>query len=100
MSQSRVEKIIVKRRETLMDQWIFDVSIDDGYSGSEYEVTMQKTYFELLTKKRVAPEVLIEQSFRFLIAHEPKESILRDFDISEIEEYFPDFRETISHLAD
>ncbi len=34
---------------------------------------------------------LLEESFRFLLEHEPKEAILRRFEISEIARYFPEY---------
>jgi hypothetical protein len=37
------------------------------------------------------PERVIEASFRFLLAREPKEAILKSFDISAIARYFPEF---------
>ena len=43
------------------------------------------------------PEALVEASFRFLLEREPKESILRSFDVSVIGRYFPEFeREIVS----
>jgi hypothetical protein len=36
-------------------------------------------------------ERLLEESFRFLLEREPKEAILRRFEISEIARYFPDY---------
>ena len=35
-------------------------------------------------------ERLIEESFRYLLEHEPNTSILRKFSIDQIENYFPD----------
>ena len=37
------------------------------------------------------PEALIEASFHFLLAREPKESILGRFDLPVIERYFPEY---------
>jgi len=33
----------------------------------------------------------VRESFRFLLEREPKESILREFDLSVIKRYFPDY---------
>ncbi len=40
----------------------------------------------------VTPEALLRAAFEFLLQREPKESILREFAIPDIERYFPDFR--------
>jgi hypothetical protein len=48
----------------------------------------------------VSPEALLEESFRFLLEREPKESILSRFALSLIERYFPDYpREIHGRLA-
>lgn len=37
-------------------------------------------------------------SFEFLLAREPKESILGRFDVTVIDRYFPEFREEFARL--
>ena len=44
-----------------------------------------------------AAEELLEASFRFLLEREPKESILRQFEISVIASYFPEYPHDIRH---
>ncbi len=38
-----------------------------------------------------SPEELVRRSFGFLLQREPKESILREFDLEVIQRYFPDY---------
>jgi hypothetical protein len=38
---------------------------------------------------------LVKRSFEFLLAREPNTSILREFDLSTIERYFPDYPQRI-----
>lgn len=38
---------------------------------------------------------LMKRSFEFLLAHEPNTSILREFDLSAIERYFPEYAREI-----
>jgi hypothetical protein len=46
------------------------------------------------------PENFIKAAFRFLLDREPKESILRQFDITVISRYFPEFeRELPRYLS-
>jgi hypothetical protein len=46
------------------------------------------------------PERCIEAAFRFLLDREPKESILRKFDVTQIARYFPEFgREMPRYLS-
>lgn len=41
------------------------------------------------------PEELIRKSFDFLLEREPKESILREFEVAAIARYFPDYEEAV-----
>jgi hypothetical protein len=46
------------------------------------------------------PERCIEAAFRFLLDREPKESILRRFDVTVICRYFPEFEHELpSYLS-
>ena len=38
-----------------------------------------------------------EAAFRFLLDREPKDSILRRFDVTEISRYFPEFEREMPH---
>ena len=42
------------------------------------------------------PIDLVRRSFAFLLEREPKESILRSFDLPEIGRYFPDYERSIT----
>ncbi|MBL7183234.1 MAG: hypothetical protein ISS50_02165, partial [Anaerolineae bacterium] len=44
---------------------------------------------------KASPEDLVAESFRFLLEREPKESILRSFDLMVIGRYFPEYRREI-----
>jgi len=46
---------------------------------------------ERLTAGTHTPERCIEAAFQFLLDREPKESILRRFDVTVISHYFPEF---------
>ncbi|TAM78805.1 MAG: hypothetical protein EPN47_20700 [Acidobacteria bacterium] len=69
----------------------FQVTVTEGASKSTHRVSLSPDYYEKLTQKQVSQEVLIERSFQFLLKHEPKESILREFDLPLIGRYFPDY---------
>jgi hypothetical protein len=73
----------------------FRVTVTEGASKSTHTVSLSPGYYEKLTGKQVPEEVLIERSFRFLLEHEPKESILREFDLPLIGRYFPDYESEI-----
>ena len=77
------------------DGWQFQVEIIQGKSRTSHQVTMSKATYEKLTGGKVTPEACVQKSFEFLLEQEPKESILRQFDITEISYYFPDFEQQL-----
>jgi hypothetical protein len=42
------------------------------------------------------PEELLRRSFEFLLQRESKESILREFDLSVIQRYFPEYDQAMT----
>jgi len=67
-----------------------DVTVSDGGSTSHHVVSVAASDLERWAKGRSVEE-LVRDSFGFLLARERKESILRAFDLSVIQRYFPDF---------
>jgi hypothetical protein len=73
------------------DPLSFEVLVRQGKSESHHHVTMARDTYERLTAGEYAPERCLEAAFRFLLEREPKESILRRFDVTVISRYFPEF---------
>jgi len=82
-----------------IDSTTFEVIID-GAATTTHEVTVTHSYYEKLTGKRVAPEVLVEKSFEFLLDRESNTSILRRFDLPVIGQYFPEYEKVISQILE
>lgn len=74
----------------------FDVTVDDSGSSSTHQVTVDPPYFKRLSRSGETPEAFVERCFEFLLAREPRDSILASFDVSVIARYFPDFEEQIA----
>ena len=74
----------------------FAVTVREGKGESRHQVTMSRQVWERLAAGKHAPEAVIEAAFRFLLAREPKESILGRFDVTVISRYFPDFERELS----
>lgn len=68
----------------------YDVLVEDGGSSTGHTVTVWPSDLERYAPEST-PEELIEASFRFLLEREPKESILRKFELPVIERYFPEY---------
>ena len=77
------------------NSWSYDVKItesDGSGSKATYQVTMNKDYYMDLTERgRIIPEEFIKKSFEFLLSRESKNSILQQFDIAMINDYFPEY---------
>jgi hypothetical protein len=69
----------------------FEATVRDAKGETRHLVTMSRETYENLTGGRSSPEQCVKAAFEFLLAHEPKESILRRFDLTVISHYFPDF---------
>jgi hypothetical protein len=81
------------------DPMEFHVKIRDPAGESRHSVTLAAAHFARLCAA-AAPERCVEAAFRFLLDREPREAILRRFDIAIISRYFPEFeRELPSYLA-
>jgi hypothetical protein len=72
------------------DGALYDVVVDDGRGSSSHEVTLWPSDVARYAPG-ATPEALIEASFAFLLEREPKEAILRRFELPVIEQYFPDY---------
>ena len=75
----------------------FFVSVDDGDGRSTHVVTVMPSDVERYAPGS-SPEALIEASFEFLLAREPKESILARFELPVIERYFPEYPDVMRGL--
>lgn len=77
------------------DGYEFQVTVAEGRSESRHRVTLKEADYERLTGGGASPEALVTESFRFLLEREPKESILRSFDLTAIGRYFPEYERQI-----
>jgi hypothetical protein len=66
------------------------VDVSDARSTSRHLVRVSRSDLDRWGRGRSVEE-LVQDSFSFLLQREPKESILREFDLSVIKRYFPDF---------
>jgi hypothetical protein len=77
--------------------WTCAVQVRDAGSSTEHEVTVDEIDLPAALDGAETPDVerLVQASFVFLLEREPKESILRRFDLSVIRRYFPDYPDEI-----
>jgi len=88
------------RRLAEGDPLEFEVVVREGDGETRHRVTISREIGERLGAGKHTPEDCLEAAFRFLLDREPKESILRRFDIRVITQYFPEFeRELPRYLS-
>lgn len=73
----------------------FRVTVSEASSESAHVVDVSQAYYEELTGGAVSAEELVSESFAFLLEREPKESILREFDLTVISRYFSEYEDEI-----
>jgi hypothetical protein len=73
----------------------YRVTVAEGTTSTSHLVTVPPDTITRLGRGAAA-QALVRASFRFLLAREPKESILRRFDLTVIERYFPDYPDRIA----
>ena len=81
-------EIIIEDKETNAYGWSFKVTVRDEVTETKHKVNVSKDYYEKLTAGKITPDELIKHTFEFLLAHEPKESILAEFGLPMIQKYF------------
>lgn len=82
--------------------WRCAVTIDDGHGTSTHDVTVATEEATDLAAAADQSDVerLVYETMAFLLEREPKESILRTFDVTVVGRYFPEFEHEIkSRLA-
>jgi hypothetical protein len=78
------------------DGWTASVLVDDPeMSAAATRSRSPRADLERLAPGADDPADLVRRSFVFLLAREPKESILRSFDLPVIGRYFPDYEREI-----
>lgn len=77
------------------DGHAFEVTVREDGSETRHHVTLSQDDWERLGTGYPSPEEFVRACFEFLLAREPKESILSRFDVSVISRYFPEFTDEI-----
>jgi hypothetical protein len=74
------------------------VTVEESGQSTTHEVTVWPSDVERYAPG-TTPEALLRASFEFLLAREPKESILRRFELPAIERYFPEYPRVIGAMV-
>jgi hypothetical protein len=75
--------------------WVVCVTVTDHGSSRDFEVGVSQEELAHFEPGAGDPAQLVRHSFEFLLAREPKESILPSFGLSTIVRYFPEYEREI-----
>jgi hypothetical protein len=73
----------------------WEVTVTEAGSSTTHEVTLSDVEMGRLGTGYGTEQELVRACFEFLLAREPKEQILRRFDVTDISRYFPEFEREI-----
>ena len=76
---------------TAMGPREFGVTVSGEGVDTSHKVTVPESLVDDLGLPEVDEETMVEQSFEFLLEREPATSILREFPLTVISEYFPEY---------
>ncbi len=71
--------------------WRCIVQVGDDPAAATHHVSIATDDLVTLAPPGTTAERLVEESFAFLLEREPRESILREFDLRVISRYFPEY---------
>jgi hypothetical protein len=93
------EPIVVHCEPAAHGGWTCRVTVAGAGAPTTHEVGVLAADLARLAPGAADPEDLVRRSFVFLLAREPKESILRSFDLPLIGRYFPEYEREITGLS-
>jgi hypothetical protein len=74
--------------------WACTVTVGEDAAATEHHVEVDRAVLDDLAPG-ASPEELVRASFEFLLAREPRESIMRAFELPIISRFFADYPEVI-----
>lgn len=97
---NRRRPLIIVSCEPDGDDWRCSVTIGDDPAATRHQVAVSDEDLVRLAPAGTSVERVVEASFAFLLEREPRESILRSFDLLEISGYFPEYEPELRRALD
>ena len=77
------------------DGWVLRVEVTDDNQSTLHSVSLTRDTYGRLAGEEEMPEDLLYRVFQFLLARESRDSIMRSFDVEDVNHYFPEFETEI-----
>lgn len=87
--------ILVEEKEIKPDGRTYVVYVGDGNNREEFIVHLGDDYWAKMTGNTISREDFVKKTFEFIMARESRDIILREFDVSAVPQYFPEFEDTV-----
>lgn len=81
--------------DRLGDGYRCEAQIGDDPGATRHEVSFERSQLEALAPPGTGPDALARAAFAYLLEHEPREQILRRFDLEVIGRYFPGWQDAV-----
>ena len=82
-------------RVTPMAPGEFGVEVEEGHQVTGHKVRLPDQFLDDLLLTDVDQELIVQETFDFLLEREPHTSILPDFSLEDVSRYFPEFAEEL-----
>jgi hypothetical protein len=79
-----------------LDDHTFGVELREGETTTDHKVTVPPEMVDDLGLGDVDPERLVRESMAFLLEREPPTAVLREFALSDIQEYFGEYYDELA----
>jgi len=73
----------------------FGVEIEEGHEVTGHKVRLSQGFLDDLLLTGVDEELIVRETFDFLLEREPATSILPEFSLEDVSRYFPEFPEEL-----
>lgn len=81
-----------------INQNSFKVTVNKE-STTEHLVLLNDNFYQSITNGKITKKDLIIKSFEFLLLRESNQSILKEFNLEVINQYFPEYNNEIKKLS-
>jgi hypothetical protein len=69
----------------------FGVEVEEGTEVTGHKVRLPRAFLDDLLLTEVDEELIVRETFDFLLEREPATSILPEFSLDDVSRYFPEF---------
>ena len=85
---------------TALDEGSYGVEVVEGQRSTMHRVTVPRSLLDALGLEDADAEALVRESFEFLLEREPPTSILLEFSLDTIPQYFPEYEQELKRRLD